>query len=68
MDKREKVQAVSFDEAQTIFGDRLARTDPEPDDSEGEERFTAIGLALSVGVITKAQFTTGRLLASVHAG
>lgn len=35
---------VPFEEATTIFGDRLARTDPDPDHSEDEERFTTIGM------------------------
>jgi len=35
---------VSFDEALTVFGDRLARTDPDPNHSDGEDRFTTIGL------------------------
>jgi len=38
---------VSFDEAKTVFGDRLARTDPDPDHSEGEQRFTTIGMTLA---------------------
>lgn len=35
---------VSFDEAKAVFGDRLARTDPDLDHSDAEERFTTIGV------------------------
>ena len=36
---------VSFDEAVTVFASILARTDPDPEHSEGEERFITIGLS-----------------------
>ena len=38
---------VSFAEAGAVFGDSLARTDPDPDHSEGEERFVTIGMTSS---------------------
>jgi hypothetical protein len=34
---------VSFAEATTVFGDPLAGTIPDPDHSEGEERFVTVG-------------------------
>ena len=46
-----KRRGVAFEEASTVFGDRLARTDPDPDHSEGEERFTTIGMSLLGRVI-----------------
>lgn len=38
---------VTFDEAFTVFRDRLARTDPDPEHSEYEERFTTIGMSMA---------------------
>jgi uncharacterized DUF497 family protein len=42
---------ISFDEARTVFADKLARTDPDPDHSEREERFTTIGMTLQGRVV-----------------
>jgi uncharacterized DUF497 family protein len=42
---------LQFDEASTVFGDRLARTDLDPDHSESEERFTTIGMTLQGRVV-----------------
>ena len=39
------VSAVSFDEATTVFGDILAKNMPDPDHSEGEERFLVLGMS-----------------------
>ena len=36
---------VSFEEASTVFGDPLAILLPDPDHSEGEERFLVLGLS-----------------------
>ncbi len=36
---------VSFEEAATAFGDPLSITIPDPDHSEGEERFILIGVS-----------------------
>jgi len=46
---------VSFEEAATVFGDRLSLTIPDPDHSRGEERFIVIGLS-----------ALGRLLVVAH--
>ena len=35
--------AVAFTEAQTVFGDPLAVTIPDPDHSDGELRFLSLG-------------------------
>lgn len=42
---------VSFEEASAVFGDRLARTDPDPDHSDDEERSTTIGMTLRGRVV-----------------
>ena len=36
---------VSFEEASTVFGDPLAILLPDPDHSEGEERFLVLGMS-----------------------
>jgi uncharacterized protein len=36
---------VSFEEALTVFGDPLSRTDPDPDHSEDEQRFITVGMS-----------------------
>lgn len=36
---------VAFEEARTVFGDPLSRTDPDPHHSDDEERFITIGLS-----------------------
>ena len=46
---------VSFEEASTIFGDRLATTIPDPDHSVYEERWLTTGLS-----------NKGRLLIAWH--
>jgi len=35
----QRKHGVSFKEARTVFSDELARLIPDPDHSEGEERF-----------------------------
>ena len=44
-DSNLKDHGVSFDEATTVFGDILAVNMPDPDHSEGEERFLVLGLS-----------------------
>ena len=36
---------ISFDEATTVFGDILAMNMPDPDHSEGEQRFLVLGMS-----------------------
>ena len=44
-----KKHGVSFEEAVTVFSDELGRLIPDPDHSEGEERFILMGIkALSL--------------------
>jgi uncharacterized DUF497 family protein len=52
----DKKHRVSFDEAVTVFYDPLAASFPDPDHSEGEERFVTIGFSAK-----------GRLLVVCHA-
>ena len=42
---------VSFEEARTAFLHDNARVIPDPDHSEGEERFVLIGLSISLRVL-----------------
>lgn len=46
---------VSFEEAATVFGDRLAATIADPDHSESEDRFISVG-----------ETRSGRLVVVVH--
>lgn len=46
---------VSFEEAATVFRDRLSATGADPDHSVGEERFITFGVS-----------TSGRLLVLAH--
>ena len=41
-----KDHKVSFDEASTVFGDRLAMLMADPDHSEEEERYLLLGVSL----------------------
>jgi len=43
---------VTFDEASTVFGDRLARTDADLEHSEHEERFSTIGMSTAARLVT----------------
>ena len=40
-----KDHGISFDEASTVFGDILAMNMPDPDHSEGEQRFLVLGMS-----------------------
>ena len=42
---------VDFSEAQTIFGDPLETTIPDPDHSEGEHRFLSMGRSVAGRVL-----------------
>lgn len=47
-----KKHGVSFDEAKTVFSDEYGRLIPDPDHSEGEERFILMGLSSRLRVLT----------------
>lgn len=51
-----KKHGVTFQEASTVFGDPFAGTFPDPDHSQGEERWLTAGLSAG-----------GRLLLVAHA-
>lgn len=40
-----KTHGISFDEATSVFGDILAMNMPDPDHSEGEQRFLVLGMS-----------------------
>ena len=40
-----KKHGISFNEASTVFNDPLSITFPDPDHSDGEERYVIIGLS-----------------------
>ena len=42
---------VSFEEAATVFSDLLVATMPDPDHSEGEDRFVALGQSARGGIL-----------------
>lgn len=47
----EEKHGVSFDEASTIFSDKHARLIPDPDHSEGEDRFILLGMSWSFRIL-----------------
>ncbi len=48
----QKKHGVSFEEARTVFIDELARLIPDPDSSEGEERFILMGISSQAKLLT----------------
>ena len=54
--QNERKHRVTFDEAMTVFADWDSITIPDPDHSEGEDRFLVVGLS-----------ARGRLLVVSHA-
>ena len=49
-----KDHGVSFDEATTAFGDLLALNIPDPDHSDGEQRFLVLGMSSRARLIVVA--------------
>lgn len=47
-----KKHGISFDEAKTVFDDDFARLIPDPDHSEGEERFILLGMSYTLKILT----------------
>ena len=43
--------SVGFEEAKTVFYDELARLIPDPDHSEGEERFVLLGYSYQIRLL-----------------
>ncbi len=48
----QRKHGVSFEEASTVFTDELARLIPDPDHSEGEERFILMGVSAELKLLT----------------
>jgi len=48
----QKKHQISFEEAETVFSDELARLIPDPDSSIGEERFILMGISLQHRLLT----------------
>jgi len=48
----QKKHSVSFEEAKTVFMDELARLIPDPDSSQGEERFILLGISSRAKLLT----------------
>ena len=47
-----KKQGITFEEAKTMFADELGRLIPDPDHSEGEERFILMGRSSRLRLLT----------------
>jgi uncharacterized DUF497 family protein len=45
---------VSFEEGMTVFGDVLAMNMPDPDHSEGEQRFLVLGVSVRQRLVVVA--------------
>ena len=48
----QRKHSISFEEAKTVFIDELARLIPDPDSSEGEERFILMGVSSQSKLLT----------------
>jgi len=48
----QRKHGVSFEEACTVFSDDLARLIPDPDHSEGEERYILMGVSAELRLLT----------------
>jgi len=49
---QKKHNGVSFEEAKTVFADELGRLVPDPEHSEGEQRFILMGMSTKFRVLT----------------
>jgi len=47
-----KKHGITFKEAKTVFADELGRLIPDPDHSEGEERFILMGISSRLRLLT----------------
>ena len=55
----QKKHNVSFEEAKTVFADELGRLIPDPDHSEGEERFILMGMSSQLKLLTVCHCARG---------
>jgi uncharacterized protein len=64
----QKKHGVSFEEAKTVFTDELARLIPDPDHSEGEERFILMGVSVQLRILVvchcERHFDTIRIISA----
>lgn len=64
----QKKHGISFTEAQTVFANELARLIPDPDNSEGEERFILMGFSSEHNLLTvchcERDFNTIRIISA----
>jgi len=58
---------VSFGEAATVFADPLARDRPDPDHSQGEERFICVGRSYVDRLLVVAYAERGSRIRIIHA-
>ena len=58
---------VSFDEASTVFGDPLAITFPDPDQSVAERRFLTFGLSHEGRLLVVSHTDRGRTVRLISA-
>lgn len=58
---------VSFGEAATVFADPLAVDRPDPDHSQGEERFICVGRSYVDRLLVVAYAERGRRIRLIHA-
>jgi len=48
----QKKHDVAFEEAKTVFSDELARLVPDPEHSDGEQRFILMGMSVQFRILT----------------
>ncbi len=58
---------VTFNEAMTAFQDPLSVTVPDPDHSEGEERFLLVGLSAAGKLLVVAHVERGKQIRLINA-
>ena len=58
---------ISFEEASTAFGDPLSLTRPDPDHSEGEERFLLLGVTFPGRLVVVAHTDRGETVRLISA-
>jgi uncharacterized DUF497 family protein len=59
--------AVGFSEATTVFADPLEITIPDPDHSEGEERFVSLGMSTANRLLVVAYTERAGRIRIIHA-
>ena len=62
-----KKHGVEFSEASTIFGDPFEVTIPDPDHSEGEDRFLSLGMSAQARLLVVAYTEREGRIRIIHA-